>query len=113
MKHLWTYMDKQEWSSKTKYIIASLILGIPAALAGYLFWLIVRIFAFSSWDWMICFTGYPFVFAWLYAFRETGRHDFHDGSTVRKTTREDFMKKNGNNMRLSGRKSFAVSFTRS
>ena len=68
MKRLWTYIEGKDWRTATKYIFASLILGTVFALAGLAVWLIIRNWAFSTWGWMVCFTGFPIIFAWVYVF---------------------------------------------
>ena len=67
MKNLWTYIEKKKWHADTKYRVALLILGTLFALAGLALWLIIRIWALSTWDWM------------LYSCN----HDFHDGKRCR------------------------------
>lgn len=81
MKSVWMCIDKKPWRAETKYLTASLILGLLFAGCGYILWLIVRIWALSALSWMICFTGYPAVFAWVYVFFYSSRHDFHSGSS--------------------------------
>lgn len=63
MKSLWTYIERKNWNADTKYRVAILILGALFALAGFAAWLIIRIWALSTLDWMICFIGYPAAFA--------------------------------------------------
>ena len=50
MKNLWTYIEKKKWHADTKYRVALLILGTLFALAGLALWLIIRIWALSTWD---------------------------------------------------------------
>ena len=78
MKNLWTYIDKKKWHADTKYRVALLILGTLYALAGFAVWLIIRIWALSTWDWMVCFLGYPVVISWFVVFFFSFIHDFHD-----------------------------------
>ena len=58
MKNLWTYIENKNWHADTKYRVALLILGTLYALAGFAVWLIIRIWALSTWDWMVCFLGF-------------------------------------------------------
>lgn len=83
MKNLWTYIEKKKWLADTKYRVALLILGTLYALAGFAAWLIIRIWALSTWDWMVCFLGYPVVISWFVVFLYSCNHDFHDGKRCR------------------------------
>ncbi len=82
MKTLWTYIDRKPWREETKYRTAFLIHFILSVLAGLVVWLVVRTWAFSSPDWMICFLGYPALIVFhidiIYAYR----HAFHNGIPV-------------------------------
>ncbi len=80
MKNLWTFIDKKDWSEKTKYKAVSLILGILSALAGLVLWLLIRKWVLSGWDWMICFVGYSAVLSWFAVFFYSCGHDFHNGA---------------------------------
>ena len=82
MNHLWTYIDHKNWHEETKYRIALLLLGILFALIGFAIWLVIRIWILSSWDWMLCFIGYPIVISWLVVFFYSCRHGFHDRKPV-------------------------------
>ena len=82
MKILWTYIENQKWSAETKYHAVIAILGALSATAGLITWLIIRIWALSSWDWMICFAGYPAVISWFAILFYGSHHDFHNGSPL-------------------------------
>ncbi len=80
MNRLWNYIDHKKWAVRTKYAAAILALGTISAFAGFALWSIVRIWALGSWDWMLCFIGYPVVIS-IFAFVfYAGSHDFHDPS---------------------------------
>lgn len=83
MKNVWTYIGKKNWPATTKYKVAFLILGTLYALAGFATWLIIRMWALSTLDWMFCFIGYPVVISWLVVFLYSCNHDFHDGKRCR------------------------------
>lgn len=68
MKRLWKFVNQKSWRAETKFLAASLILGVLFALLGYGLWLAIRPWIFSTRSWMICFAGYPAVFAWVYVF---------------------------------------------
>ncbi len=81
MKRLWTYIEGKNWRTETKYRFALLIVETVFALVGLAVWLIIRIWALSTWDWMVCFIGYPIVISWFYVFLYGYNHDFHNGRT--------------------------------
>ena len=83
MKNLWTYIENKNWHADTKYRVALLIFGTLYALAGFAVWLIIRIWALSTWDWMVCFLGYPVVISWFVVLFYSCNHDFHDGKRCR------------------------------
>lgn len=78
MSRLWNYIGKQNWTADKKYRAALFILGIESALGGFLIWLIIQNWALSSWEWAVCFTGYPLVISWFVVFFYSCRHAFHD-----------------------------------
>lgn len=81
MEKLWKYIDQKAWTAAVKYKICLLILGILFALIGGFACLISGIFVHLTWDWTICFIGYPVIFSWFLVFFYSCRHDFHDGIT--------------------------------
>lgn len=83
MKILWTYIEKKKWNAETKHRVALLILGTIYALAGFAVWLVIRIWALSTWDWMVCFVGYPVAISWFVVFLYSCKHGFHDGKRCR------------------------------
>lgn len=80
MRTLWTYLDGKNWQAGTKYKIILLLLGTVFALTGFAVWLIIRIWTLSTWDWMICFIGYPVVISWFAVFFYSCKHSFHSGT---------------------------------
>ncbi len=80
MKRLWNYVDQKHWSQKTKFKFAFLVLGTISAIAGFLAWLIIRFWALSTWDWMVCFIGYPVCIAFFVTAVYGGNHGFHNGA---------------------------------
>ena len=83
MKNIWAYIERKKWHAGTKYRVALLILGTLYALVGLAVWLIIRIWALSTWDWMVCFIGYPIVISRFVVFLYSCNHDFHDGRRCR------------------------------
>ncbi len=79
MKRLWQYLDQKQWSAKTKYKAAFFLLAVRYALTGFFAWLIIRQWALSTWDWMICFIGYPVCIAFFVVAVYGGNHCFHNG----------------------------------
>lgn len=82
MKRLWNYIDKKDWNAEAKFHVVTLILSITSALVGFAFWQIIKPWALSTIDWMICFTCYPVFFSWVAAFYYYCSHDFHDGKSA-------------------------------
>ncbi len=112
MKNLWTYIDAKAWKDETKYVVISMILGTLAGLAGFVLWFIIRSWALSSWDWMVCFIGYPFVITWLYVFLYSGRYNLHDGSAVQNDSIRIRDQKTGRDVRIRGQKTLAMPFSK-
>ena len=79
MQKLWTYIEGKMWRAKKKYALAFLIPGALFALTGLIAWVIIRNWALSSMDWMVCFIGYPIVISSLIVFLYAGSHRFHNG----------------------------------
>ena len=65
LNSLWNRISRRNWSAEGKFRLFRLALEVPAGLAGLLLWLIVRIWCLKTWDWMVCFVGYPVILAWL------------------------------------------------
>ncbi len=80
MKTLWRYIDERTWSAETKYRMVMLASCAAAAVAGLVFWLIVRMWVLSTVDWMLCFIGYPAVVTYFLVFLYGVDHEFHDGT---------------------------------
>ena len=78
MNTLWTYIDDKKWRAKTKYNVILLILGSLFGLAGFCVWLVVRNWAFSTIDWMLCFIGVPVLVSWYIVVFYSCRHVFSD-----------------------------------
>ena len=80
MKSLWNYIDQKNWTEGSKYRITLIILSILFSTAGLLTWLVIRIWALQTFDWMLCFVGYPILIAILVLFFYSINHQYHDGS---------------------------------
>ncbi len=83
MESLWAYIDKKKWHADTKHRVALLIVGTVFALIGLAVWLVIRIWTLSTWGWMLCFVGYPFIIAWFVGIRYSYSHQFHNGKCCR------------------------------
>jgi len=83
MKYLWTYIDSKNWTEENKYKVVLLISTVVFALIGLAVWLIIRHWALSTLDWMICFAGYPAAFSWFVVIFYSCRHAFHNGNAVK------------------------------
>ncbi len=80
MKHLWNWIDRKNWTEKSKYIISILICAAVSAAAGLGIWSIVRLRALDHWSWMAVFTGYPAFIAAVLIIAYSFNHDFHNGA---------------------------------
>ena len=76
MNNLWTFIDERNWSVRTKYTVILLILGVLFGLAGFLVWLVVRNWALSTPDWMLCLIGYPILASWYTVVFYSCGHEF-------------------------------------
>lgn len=54
-----------------------LLLCVLSAAAGFVLWLIIKHWALSSVEWMICFIGYPAVTACIGVILYAFNHEFH------------------------------------
>ena len=75
---LWDHIEQLNLKTENKFHLFRIILEIPAGVIGLLLWLFIRIWCLKTWDWMICFIGYPVITTWLVAVLYSCRHDFHD-----------------------------------
>jgi len=80
MKYLWSYIEEKNWTAEKKRRAAMQLLALFYGLAGLALWLIVRSWALSSWDWMVCFIGYPVMLSIPVFFLYFGSNPFHNGS---------------------------------
>lgn len=79
MQHLWTYLQQKPWRATTKYRLALFLFSVLSGLLGLACWLLIRLFALDSWDWMACFIGYPVVASWVGVFLKSCQCEFQDG----------------------------------
>lgn len=80
MRWLWMFIERKKWRSATKYKFAFLVVGTIFSIVGLIAWLIIRNWALSAWNWMVCFIGYPVIISWLVVFLYAYKHDFHNRS---------------------------------
>lgn len=76
MNTLWTLIDEKKWKPETKYAVILSILGTLFGLVGFLVWLIIKNWAFSTPDWMLCFIGYPVLLSWYIVVFYSCGHEF-------------------------------------
>jgi len=82
MKILWNSIDRLDRSIRFKYTIALTVYGIISCLLGLTLWMSIRSQSLHTWDWMVCFAGYPILFSTFFVFYHGSRYEFHDGSHV-------------------------------
>lgn len=94
IKKLFSQIDRLPVTARKKLRLFFLLTGILFSLCGFFLWLIIRRWTFDSWDWLICFLGYPFIIAWFVVYIYTMHRDFHenrypeDPSSVRQSRRD-------------------------
>lgn len=59
MSRLWKWVDDKKISRDAKTGLFLLANCIVCSVIGFTIWLIVSRFAFNTWDWALCFAGYP------------------------------------------------------
>ena len=79
-KRMYLKIDRLPWTSQSKFNLSFFLTGILFSLCSVMIWLIIRRWALDSWDWMLCFMGYPFIIAWFTVLLLTCSNDFHNGS---------------------------------
>ena len=80
LNFLWNHIEQLNLRAENKLRLFRIALEIPAGVIGLLLWLVIRNWCLKTWDWMICFTGYPIMTTWFVAIFYSCRHNFHDGS---------------------------------
>lgn len=59
MNHLWNWVDRREMTDAGKIRIFLLMNCLLCSVLGLVVWLFVSRFALNTWDWALCFVGYP------------------------------------------------------
>lgn len=59
MSVLWKWISQRKLSRGNKARLFLLLNSLIYSVAGILAWLLVRKFALGTWDWALCFVGYP------------------------------------------------------
>lgn len=59
MSCLWKWVDSRKHSKEVKIKIFIALNCLQFSALGFLLWLVVSRFALSTYDWAICFIGYP------------------------------------------------------
>lgn len=85
MKYLWNWIDRQDWTEKSKYMVIILLCAVIASAVGLGIWSIVRLWALNHWSWMAVFTGYPAFIALVLIIVYSFNHDFHNGTHEKRT----------------------------
>ena len=67
MSRLWKWIDVRKMSYKAKTRWFLFLNSLLYSAVGFFAWIIVSRFALDSWDWALCFVGYPGVFAGYFA----------------------------------------------
>ena len=73
---LWNRIDRLNIKRASKYRLFRIALEIPAGLLGLLVWLLIRAHFLGTWDWMLCFIGYPLIVIHFVSVFYSCRHDF-------------------------------------
>ncbi|MCR5580693.1 MAG: hypothetical protein K6F66_03810 [Pseudobutyrivibrio sp.] len=79
MRGFWNYVDRKNWLARTKYVVAIIVICTLFAAVGLGLWFIIKDYALSTIDWMICFICYPIVISYIGVFIYGCNHEFHDG----------------------------------
>ena len=79
MKKLWNRVDGLNLKAGKKLRLFRLTLEFSSALLGLLIWLLIQNRILNTWDWLICFIGYPVMITWIASMLYSCNHDFHDG----------------------------------
>ncbi len=80
MERLWKNIDRREWMAETKYAFVIIISTLLSSVTGLVLWALVRNWALSTIDWMVCFMGYPAVVSWIALFIYSAGNELHNGS---------------------------------
>ena len=59
MSGLWKWVDDKNISREAKTGIFLFFNSILWGVIGFVTWIFVSMFALSTWDWALCFVGYP------------------------------------------------------
>lgn len=59
MSKLWDWVNEKNFSSVIKVRMFLLINCIKYGIQGLIVWMLISRFALNSYDWALCFTGYP------------------------------------------------------
>ena len=79
MKHIFNWIDTMDFQENTKLHLAFWFVCSIAGLSGAALWYIVQLWYLRSWDWLICFIGYPAVISWIVVLLYSYTHSFHNG----------------------------------
>ena len=79
MMKLWKSIDKLNLKEESKFRLFRIISEGVSAVLGLLVWLIIRNRIFGTWDWAVCFMGYPIIFSLFVSAVYSCSHSFHNG----------------------------------
>lgn len=76
MKVLWNKIQSCKMSNRAKRRWFLFLNSIIFGLIGFAMWLVIRMFALSTIDWALCFTGYLAIFVgyiggYIFLYRES------------------------------------------
>lgn len=77
MSRLWKWIDVRKMSYKAKTRWFLFLNSLLYSAVGFFAWIIVSRFALDSWDWALCFVGYPgFFVGYIGGFLFLSRHNY-------------------------------------
>lgn len=59
MSRLWKWVDRRKLSRENKTRLFLFLNSLIYSGEGFLAWLLISKFALGTWDWALCFVGYP------------------------------------------------------
>lgn len=59
MQRLWKWIRRRKISSENRIKLFLFLNSLLCGVIGFAVWVFVGRYAFSTWDWALCFIGYP------------------------------------------------------
>lgn len=82
MKHLFDWIETLDLREGTKLHLAFWMTCPVAGVLGAMIWWIVQLWCLRSWDWLVCFIGYPVIISWFVVLMYSYNYDFHNGKHI-------------------------------